>query len=108
MKMGEQLVAGMSTDWDPAAYTDSFKLQILELVAAKAKAGEVESVTPVAREAEPASATVYDLTALLKRSLEQGGRSAQPAAAGKKPGRATQAKSTAKPARKAPARKKSA
>lgn len=108
MKMGEQLVAGMSTDWDPAAYTDSFKLQILELVAAKAKAGEVESVAPVAREDEPASATVYDLTALLKRSLEQGGRSAQPAAAGKKPGRATQAKSTAKPARKAPARKKSA
>lgn len=106
MKMGEQLVEGMSRDWDPDAYTDSFKAQILELVERKAQAGEVESVTPVEPEGggETKSATVYDLTALLKRSLEEGGK--KPGGGAKKG--ASKAKSESKPARKSPAKKKTA
>ncbi|MBT9568586.1 MAG: Ku protein [Thiobacillus sp.] len=112
MKMGEQLVAGMSADWDPDAFTDSFKAQILKLVEAKVEAGEVEAVESIEpADAEPASATVYDLTALLKRSLEKGAQPAKPAA-GTKP-RTAKAKSAAektkpaaKPARKAASKKK--
>lgn len=70
MKMGEQLVEDMSEAWDPEASRDSFKEKILQLVEAKAKAGQLESITQVEpAENEPASATIYDLTELLQRSL---------------------------------------
>ena len=115
MKMGEQLVEGMSMDWDPDAYTDSFKEQILDLVERKAQAGEVEAVTPVEadRTTGAPSATVYDLTALLKRSLEEGGRPGKPAASASRsekpaPAAKTKPKPATKSPRKAPARKKSA
>ena len=116
MNMGEQLVEGMSADWDPDAYTDSFKAQILELVERKAQAGEIESVTPVESGpgAETPSATVYDLTALLKRSLEAGGRGGKSSDATSKSrsaasrSKAPKSKPAAKAARKAPAKKKTA
>lgn len=72
MKMGEQLVADMSTEWNPEAYNDSFKQQIMKLVKEKVKAGETESVTPIeALETSGPSATIYDLTELLQRSLKK-------------------------------------
>lgn len=81
LKMGEQLVAEMTTEWDPNAFTDSFRTRIMEMVEAKVKAGKVETVAEVGRgQAAPATATIYDLTELLKRSLEQGGKSSKSAA----------------------------
>ena len=99
IKMGELLVADMSADWNPEAYHDSFKEQILDLVEQKVKAGETASVTPL----EPqdnvgTSATIYDLTELLQRSLNKGG-------ADKKPAAKTPAAKTSKPAAKAKASK---
>lgn len=112
MKMGEQLVEGMSADWNPQDYTDSFKAQILQLVEDKAKAGEVESVEPVEPvDDEVTSATVYDLTALLKRSLEKGGQPAKAPARAKSSAsksKSAASKLAAKPTRKAPAKKKTA
>ena len=70
MKMGEQLVDDMSGEWDPAAFTDSFKEQILHLVEEKIKTGETAAVTQL-EEAEPGeTARIYDLTELLQRSLK--------------------------------------
>lgn len=115
MKMGEQLVASMSADWEPDAYTDSFKTKILQLVADKAKAGDIESVAPVETDAGTTSATVYDLTALLKRSLEKGGQAAPSSAARSQSAgarsaasrtAASKSRSADPPARKAPVKKK--
>ena len=94
IKMGELLVEDMSAKWDPEAYQDSFKQRILDLVEQKVKAGETESVTPVEpQESTTTSATIYDLTELLKRSLNKGG------AEKKAPAKSTPAKSS-KPAPK--------
>jgi DNA end-binding protein Ku len=72
IKLGQQLVEDMSGDWNPEQFTDSFKEQILHLVEKKVKAGETSTVEQV----EPAefneSAHVYDLTAMLQRSLQSG------------------------------------
>ena len=104
MKMGEQLVEGMSSGWDPDAYTDSFKAQIMALVAERVKTGDVASVTPVEpSDGAVSSATVYDLTALLKRSLDKGGQTAKPSPRAKSPAKS---KSAPRPARKPPAKKK--
>lgn len=97
IKMGELLVADMSADWNPEAYHDSFKERILDLVEQKVKAGETASVTPL----EPqdnvgTSATIYDLTELLQRSLNKDG-------ADKKPAAKAPAAKTSKPAAKAKA-----
>lgn len=75
MKMGEQLVADMSTQWNPHAYNDSFKQQIMKLVKEKVRAGQTESVTPIEPlETTRASATIYDLTELLQQSLNKGSK----------------------------------
>ena len=97
MKMGEQLVEDMSSTWDPQATTDSFKEQILRLVEEKVKAGKVESVTPLEpTEPSVSSATIYDLTELLQRSLNKDKPAAKPAS------RAKAASPKAKPAAKTP------
>jgi len=109
IKMGELLVADMSADWNPQAFKDSFKEQILNLVQTKVKAGQTESVTPLeAQETTGPSATIYDLTELLQRSLNKGGKAeatAEPA-----PAKTTRpkAKAAAKTPVKAPAKKKAA
>lgn len=75
IKMGEQLVADMSTKWDPKAYNDVFKQQIMKLVKNKVKVGQTESVTPLETVETPGpSATIYDLTELLQRSLTKGNK----------------------------------
>ena len=111
IKMGELLVADMSAEWNPQAFTDSFKQQILDLVQQKIKAGQTESVTPLEpQETTATSATIYDLTELLQRSLNKGSKAApppvKPAAQAKTA--SPKAKPTATPAVKTPAKKKAA
>ena len=112
IKMGELLVADMSTEWNPQAFKDSFKEQILGLVDKKIKAGQTESVTPIeAQETTTGpSATIYDLTELLQRSLNKGSKAENPA---EKPAPAEKAprpkaKPTAKTPAKPPSKKKAA
>lgn len=100
MRIGEQLVEDMSAEWDPQASRDSFKEQILALVEAKAKAGKLEAVAPVEpMEGEPPSATVYDLTELLQKSLSKNkpAREAERPAAPKTKTSAAKPKPGAKP-----------
>lgn len=78
MAMGEQLVADMSTKWNPGDFTDSFKEQILQLVKEKIEAGKTESVTQLEEdETETAGAKIYDLTEMLQRSLNKGSKTAK-------------------------------
>ena len=101
MKMGEQLVQDMSGEWNPEEFTDSFKEQIMKLVKEKVKAGKTESVTPLEpMEATGQSATIYDFTELLQRSLSK----SKPTLTSAKPAKtaSNKTKEPAPRARKAP------
>ncbi len=83
MAMAEQLVADMSGQFKPEDFRNSFRDQIMELVEDKAKAGQTELVRqPESTETAEASAQIYDLTEMLRRSLNKGGKSAPSASAG--------------------------
>ncbi len=84
VKMAEQLIESLATDWDPARYSDNYRERVLQLIEKKA-AGEEIAVQP---EAEPVA--VPDLMAALEASLaavrgEDGDRpeAKEPAAKGK-------------------------
>ena len=101
LAMAKQLVDDMTTAWDPAQFTDSFKEQILALVAEKVKLGQTETVVQphesVAAASNQSGAQILDLTELLKRSLRKGGSAGPDDSAGKE---ASGAKAAARPTRK--------
>jgi DNA end-binding protein Ku len=64
--LAAQLVATIETEWDPGAYRDTYRDDLLALIARKA---EGESVT--APEPPQPTAEVVDIMDLLKRSVEE-------------------------------------
>ncbi|MGR4868892.1 Ku protein [Variovorax sp. LARHSF232] len=89
LKMAEELIEDMSSDFDPEAFHDSFTDEIMKLVERKVEAGKTESVTKLEpmEEGEAGGAKILDLTELLQRSLRQGGKKGAAAAAESKPAR---------------------
>jgi DNA end-binding protein Ku len=78
--MAMALVEGMSEDWEPEQYHDSYREDVLALIEKKIKAKQTKTITMPDKEEKPAKATnVIDLVSLLQASL------------GKKPGKATAA-----------------
>ncbi|NHZ91714.1 Ku protein [Massilia sp. CCM 8733] len=78
LKMAMALVEGMSEDWEPEQYHDTYREDILALVEKKVKARQTKTITMPEKEKAPASkGNVIDLVALLQQSL------------GKKPGKAS-------------------
>ena len=111
LEMAERLVEGMVEAWDPEKYKDDYRKDLMKMIEERVEAGELEASSKPAPKPERERSNVVDLMALLKRSVEEGGRkpaggakkAAPKKAAAKKPA----AKKTArKPARKAPAKKK--
>jgi DNA end-binding protein Ku len=92
-EMAEQLIESLSTDFEPSAYKDEYREQLLGLIERKAEGKEI-----VASDAEAPKATkTPDLMAALEESIA--------AVAGRKPGGAKAKSKEAKPARKkAPAK----
>jgi DNA end-binding protein Ku len=86
LRMAKQLIADMTTKWDPEAYADKFTHAIHALVAKRQKAGTTEKVEAMETAEQPPS-NVIDLTALLARSLKKGNgngnKHRRPAASGK-------------------------
>ncbi|MES2639830.1 MAG: Ku protein [Myxococcota bacterium] len=77
MKMAEMLVAGLEADWDPKAYHDTYRDDLLALIEAKAAAGGLSTVaTPIAD--EEGGGEVVDIMELLKRSLAATPKKAAP------------------------------
>jgi DNA end-binding protein Ku len=72
VKMAKQLIADMTMQWKPDAYTDKFTHAIQALVAKRHKAGTTETVETM-EEAAPSTGNVIDLTALLAQSLRKRG-----------------------------------
>jgi DNA end-binding protein Ku len=76
LKMAMALVEGMSEDWEPGQYHDTYREDVLALVEQKVAAHETKSITMPGKEERPAAASnVIDLVSLLQASL------------GKKPGK---------------------
>jgi DNA end-binding protein Ku len=110
LKMAKQLVEEMSGHWRADEYRDSFRDAIMKLVETKAKSGDTqEKVQLEDAPEERAGADVIDLTELLKRSLQGGGKAPAKSAAKSKPTAKTSAAKTAhKTAHKTATRKSSA
>ncbi len=71
LKMAMALVEGMSEDWKPAQYHDSYREDVLALVEKKIKAKQTKTITqpePDKEKRRPAG-NVIDLVALLQDSL---------------------------------------
>jgi DNA end-binding protein Ku len=71
LAMAEDLVRAMETDWDPSdpAYADSYRDDLLALIARKATGTEIPEVPEVPAEGSTAG-EVVDIMALLKSSIE--------------------------------------
>jgi DNA end-binding protein Ku len=105
LKMAEQLIEDMSTDWKPEDYEDRTREEIMALVHEKMDKGEIKRVEAPAEGAADQGAEIIDLTELLKRSL--GGKAKgrdkdkpEDKAAAHKPARKTAAAKRAAPAKK--------
>jgi DNA end-binding protein Ku len=79
LEMAEKLVEGMTADWDPDKYKDTYYDDVMKRIRAKVRSGgSVESDEP--EEAAPKPSGVLDLMPLLKKSLaERGGGHSKPA-----------------------------
>ncbi len=101
VEMAEQLIDSLTRSFDPAAYRDEYREQLLGLIERKAEGKDILAA-PETAEPEPTKAP--DLMAALEQSIAavQGERDGKPAA--KKP--AAKKKRAAK-AKKAPAKKRS-
>lgn len=70
LKMAMALVEGMSEDWKPEQYHDTYREDVLALVEKKIKAKQTKTITMPDKEKAPASSgNVIDLVALLQQSL---------------------------------------
>ncbi|WP_225784181.1 Ku protein [Xenophilus sp. Marseille-Q4582] len=101
LNMALQLIEDMTQRWDADQFRNSFADEIHKLIEAKAEAGDIEDVVKVERESSaPAGAEVLDLSALLKRSLQGGRKTAEPDEAPSASARKKSASVTALPSAK--------
>jgi DNA end-binding protein Ku len=72
LAMAEQLVAGMTAEWEPAKYTDTYRDDLMQLIQARIESGQTNAPdeTPVEDVDVEAGGDVIDIMALLKRSVE--------------------------------------
>ncbi|MEI9954238.1 MAG: Ku protein [Pseudomonadota bacterium] len=117
LDMAEKLVSDMVDKWQPERYRDDYRKDLLSLIHARAKAGDVNSVSnEQAKPSRPAkSAKVVDLVALLAKSVESGQRkpathapSKRVRAARETPSPRKRSASKHRPSRSAPQHRKSA
>jgi len=100
--MAERLVEGMVSAWDPEKYKDDYREALMEMIDKRVEAGQLESSPEPAPKPKEARSNVVDLMALLKQSVEQGGK---PKKAAPKKTAAAAKKTASKTAAKKPARK---
>jgi len=81
-QMATQLVKDLSGEWDPIAFKDEFKDEIMRMVGARVKAGNTTAVTRLdsTQDDTGSGAEIIDLVDLLKRSLAGAKKSTKPTA----------------------------
>lgn len=81
LDMASTLVEEMSDSWKPGQYKDTYHDDLMRLIKKRIKAGQTEVIAAPSDEEEekkPGKAEVIDLMALLKRSVQQSGKSKRP------------------------------
>jgi DNA end-binding protein Ku len=101
LKVAEQLIDSLTTDWDPDRYHDTYRERVLDLIEQKAKGKEV-----VVEKAEAPESNVVDLLAALEASLSAAGKGTKKKPSAAKKATKKTSKSTTKKA--SSARKKKA
>ncbi len=79
--MAQQLVSSMEMDWQPEAFSDTYRSDIMQLIEERASKGS-KSSPESSKGAKPTK--VLDLVSALRQSLEPGGRSAKKTASAAK------------------------
>src|SRR3989440_1350329 len=75
LDMALRLIDDMADDWKPERYHDTYHEDLMKRIEEKIKAGETEEITEPEKDERPAKgAEVVDLMALLRKSVEGGGR----------------------------------
>jgi DNA end-binding protein Ku len=74
LDMAEKLVSGMVDEWQPEKYRDDYRKDLLAMIHARAKAGDVNTVSkePSTAPRAPKAAKVVDLVSLLAQSMASG------------------------------------
>ena len=73
LAMAEKLIDGMTGEWNPSAFKDTYRRDLLARIKDKVKSRETHTLTPSEKTREPRqSAQVIDLMEVLKKSLERG------------------------------------
>ncbi len=73
LTMARRLVEEMTTRWNPAAFKDSYRRDLMRRIQEKIRKRQTHELTPAtAHEEERPSAEVIDLMAVLKESLKHG------------------------------------
>lgn len=104
LKMAQQLIDQMTSEWKPEIFKDDFISAVRALVDKKAKAGDKTTVKPLEEAPDLGSSNVVDLSELLRQSLGAKGsttKASESAAPAKRAAGAPAAKKTVKPGKKA-------
>jgi DNA end-binding protein Ku len=80
--MAKTLVGQMTTDWDPAAYTDEYRSALMKVIDAKVATGGRE-LPKAARHGRKAT-NVIDLAQVLRQSLDEAKAKKAPKAQGRR------------------------
>jgi DNA end-binding protein Ku len=105
VKLAKQIVDALTTEWNPAAYKDTYTDELRAVIRRKAKGETVTSEEP----REERTADVIDLMAALQRSVDDA-KSGRKSTGGAKSSKSSSSRSTAgsKPATKRTTRKRTA
>ncbi|MGH8137290.1 MAG: Ku protein [Steroidobacteraceae bacterium] len=89
LAMAQKLVAEMSGPWEPEKYRDTYREDLMKRIHEKVRNRETHSLPEAPSSAKPQkSAQIIDLMAVLKQSLEKGGRGGRAEYGGRRAGHA--------------------
>jgi DNA end-binding protein Ku len=97
IQMALSLVEGMTDEWDPAQFHDTYREDVMAMVKKKIKANQTKTVTEPEddEDAQPKGAQIIDLMELLKQSVNsKGGKAGAPAKKAARPKKSEAARKT--------------
>lgn len=104
LEMAEQLIASMTSEWDPSQYQDEFRMRLSDIIKKRIKSSGATTKYEEPEPHEDAATNVVDFMSLLQESLKSNKRTPAKktaAKATKAASKSTASKSTAKKASKA-------
>jgi DNA end-binding protein Ku len=75
LKMAESLVEGMTGDWDPTKYRDTYQEDLMKRIEAKVKKGDIETAPEVEDRPKSTNTNIVNLMPLLEKSLQVAAKS---------------------------------